>query len=461
MRKKYFYFLVATFIILFFLFIRFYNLDNRLSFDWDQERDAFQISKQIETRLPALIGPRVVGPTGFYLGPYYLYALTPFYLLSNLHPWGSLYFIYVINFIFALLCFFIIKKIFSFKTSVLFLFFWGFNPLILSYETNAWNPILIPIGIISLWQILSMIYRSPNVIRNWIFLGLNLGIFINIHFQYIFLILFTVFFIILSAKKTSPNFKKMVIPFVAFIFTFAPLIIFDLRHNFLNLNLFINFFLPKNPNKFVFNTEMYNPIWTNIFPFLNLIKYGGIVVFIFYFFILALFFKLQKLSNGFNHFFFKSTLFVWIIFPLVFFLWKKLPSDYYYFFVYSFLWVAISTAIVKFYHKYKLFAFCFIFVFALFNVNPILRKLQTPNINLKNKDKAISKIKEIAQNKPLNISFSVPLGMDVGYRYLIGYYKINLSGNWLKDPLVQIVIPPQKNNLKFGGVGVDIPVSLY
>lgn len=459
MKKKYLYFLITIVTILFFLFPRFYNLNNRLSFDWDQERDAFQISKQIETRQPALIGPRVVGPTGFYLGPYYLYALTPFYLISNLHPQGSLYFIYAINIAFAFFSFFIIKKIFSPKIAILFLFFWGFNPLIISYETNAWNPILIPIGILSLWQILSMVYKSPNRILNWIFLGLNLGVFINIHFQYVFLIIFSASFVTFSQKKILLNFKKIFVSLSAFISTFIPLIVFDLRHNFLNTNLFINFFFPKASSKFFINTDMFNPVWGNIFPFLNYVKYGILLVIILYLFFLGLFVKLKNLSQGFKYAFFKSALFLWLVFPIVFFLWKKMPSDYYYFFVYPFLWIAISTTLVKL--NNKLTTICFILVFFLFNINSILNKLQSPSTNLKNKDLAILKIKEIAKNKPLNVSFSVPLGRDTGYRYLIKYYKLNISGKWLEDPLVQIVIPPQKNNIIFGGIGVDVPQKLY
>ena len=86
----------------FFVFLRFYNLDKRVIFDWDQERDAWVIKQILSEKKLTLIGPRVLGPEGFFLGPFFTYLLAPFYLLTSLHPRAIIFFLIAYNF--AFLC---------------------------------------------------------------------------------------------------------------------------------------------------------------------------------------------------------------------------------------------------------------------------------------------------------------------------------------------------------------------
>jgi len=79
-------------ILVIFLFFRFYRINQRVQFDWDQERDA-QVIKEILSGHLTLLGPRVLGPDKFFLAPYFYYLLTPFYLLTNLHPRAIIYFL--------------------------------------------------------------------------------------------------------------------------------------------------------------------------------------------------------------------------------------------------------------------------------------------------------------------------------------------------------------------------------
>ena len=108
MKYKFILLLMVFFV---FCYFRFYNLDKRISFGWDQERDAYQIRDLIINHKLTLIGPRVVGPEGFFLAPYYTYLLTPFYLISNLHPIGSSYLLIIYNLLFFFTAYYVIKKI--------------------------------------------------------------------------------------------------------------------------------------------------------------------------------------------------------------------------------------------------------------------------------------------------------------------------------------------------------------
>jgi len=135
-------------ILILFSFLRFYQLPQRTIFNWDQERDAFEVQK-ILSGDPSLIGPRVLGPQGFFLGPYFYYLLAPFYFLTGGHPQAIVYFLIILNLVFFLAAYLIVKKIWGEKTALIFLFLWTINPA--AIETVAWNPALIPLMIVLIW----------------------------------------------------------------------------------------------------------------------------------------------------------------------------------------------------------------------------------------------------------------------------------------------------------------------
>ncbi|PIS14569.1 hypothetical protein COT64_01910, partial [Candidatus Shapirobacteria bacterium CG09_land_8_20_14_0_10_39_12] len=77
---------ILLFVILFFAaFFRLYRLDQLLGFWYDQGRDALVIWDLIHYQKFFLIGP-VTGIEGIFLGPFYYYLLTPFYLIGRGNP---------------------------------------------------------------------------------------------------------------------------------------------------------------------------------------------------------------------------------------------------------------------------------------------------------------------------------------------------------------------------------------
>ena len=111
--------LLLVVVLVLFLFLRFWQIDNRIQFNWDQERDAWQI-KEILAGNFTLIGPRVLGADNFFLGPYFYYLLAPFYFFSHLHPRGMIYFLLFYNLLFFSFAWLFLKKRFSKKTALLF-----------------------------------------------------------------------------------------------------------------------------------------------------------------------------------------------------------------------------------------------------------------------------------------------------------------------------------------------------
>lgn len=446
-------FLFSVFLL--FSFFRFYNLDKRIGFDWDQEQFSFQIKNIIVNHKLTLIGPRVVNDKGFFLAPYFTYLLVPFYLATNLHPQGLIYFLILFNCLFFFLTFLMIKKIFGSLQAILFLFLWSTNPLLIVYDTIPWWPVTIPLGVIIIWVALYYLYKKNSLI-NWITTGLTLGFFLNMHFQFIFIFFFSCLFLIifLKNKKIFP-FKKIVAFAFSFLITFTPLIIFDLRHNFLNINNLINFFFSKNGA--VGNDRH---VWLTVFSYFlqPLIFFRSITISkIFYFAIFLITIYLYKTKKNFLKNFYLATIILWLSFPLFFILYGQRPSEYYFVFLYPFILIIITD----FFLSVKQLPIIIVFGVLIFFINSkqIINNLQPNIFGLYYKDKAIKKLKKLTKNKKFNVSFDTPLGVNSGYNYLIDLYNIKQTGNW-NDPLVEIRIPPKKDDIRIQNIGIKIPQEL-
>lgn len=88
------------------------------------------------------------------------------------------------------------------------------------------------------------------------------------------------------------------------------------------------------------------------------------------------------------------------------------------------------------------------------------QNLESDKLSLVYRDKLIKNLAKITKGKKFNISYTVPLGRDTGFKYLIEYYRIKQTGNW-NNSLIQIKIPADNSCLiKEGDIGAIIPTEL-
>lgn len=441
------------FVFLLFMFFRFNNFGDRIGFGWDQEQYSTQVRQLIVDHKPVLLGPRTTNERGFFLAPYFTYLIAPFFLLTNLHPVAIGIFLVFFNILFFIGSYFILTYLFSKKTATIFLLFWSINPLAARYDTVAWWPLFIPLGTLMVFFVLKKIFNN-NRSTDWLILGIICGFFINMHVQFAF-ILFFVLISIFSHQHVFGNLKNKLIFVVAFLVMFAPLIIFDLRHNFLNTNLFLGFF-----SKGLADVEPWFFNWT--LPFKNVVKpiiLTKNILMMFIFHVVTAFsqFFLYQKKNGYSKNFYLASFVLWMVFPLIFGIYGQRPSEYYFMFLYPFIYVTLIEILLH--YKKRLLIFIFVILF-LANLRPLFFNLQDDTFSLKFKDELIRKLDNRTKGKKFNISFSTSVGSDAGFRYLINYYKIPYTGNW-NDPLVQIKIPADnKCQIKVNDMGVIIPSEL-
>ncbi|HWS49328.1 MAG TPA: glycosyltransferase family 39 protein [Candidatus Methanoperedens sp.] len=428
--------LLVFLVFVVFILMRMWMLPKTISFGWDQERDAQAVEKIFTQFSLPLIGPRVVGDNGFYLGPYFYYLLAPFYLISSLHPQAMIYFIAFTTTIFFILTFIVFQKLYGQKVTLLFLAIWSFLPATVTQDRISWNPILIPLMFSCLIFTLD---RLKNNKKYFIILGLILGLIFHIHFQGLFYLVFTLIYLI---SKNNKNIKYFFWLLFGFALTFLPLIVFDLRHQGINFNLFINFF--SNSDNSVKSIGAFLPVWSN---FINLIiGINSTAISIIFWSLLLLF----GFINRQKPYIFSFTLLLFIT-PIAFMIYGKRPSEYYF----NYLLPIIILYLSIFISQLKLPYYLIIPLYFLFSFNSF-KSIRPSPTSLFYKNDIVQKAKEILQDKSVYISYDTPLGENNGFDYLIKHYKISRSNN-PNDPGVQFIIPKKELLPTSGDISLFIP----
>lgn len=333
--------------------------------------------------------------------------------------------------------------------------FWTINPLMARYDTVAWNPTLIPISVLIVWLILKKIYDN-NGIKNWFLLGVVIGFFMHLHVQFAFVILFICISLFLMRKHSKPDVLRVILFILPIVLSFTPLILFDLRHEFLNLKAVQGFFAHRADN-IESSFFAWIPVFENDIQPIAIIR-SFLVAFLFYFGIFSMQFFMFTNKKGFLKIFYAASMMLWILFPLVFAKYGQRPSEYYFIFLYLFIYITI----VDFFYTIKKIPVLFFLLILLFGFNfkTLQNNLHTDYYSLKYKDQLVRQLAEKMKGKIFNLSYTTALTTDYGFRYLVDYYKLNPTGNW-KDPLVQIKIPVDDQCLiKVANMGVIIPKEL-
>ncbi len=435
------------------IFFRAYNLEKRLPFAWDQERDAEMAWQIIKTGKPTLIGPRVISDDAFYLGPLWYYLITPFYFLFGMDPIAAGVLMILLGVLTSLTVYFVTKHLLGIREAITVSLIW-----VSLGDIVAWNPVLIPFA-----TALLLFFLVKIVDGEYKFIPFSLlliGLAMQLHFQAVFFLIPFILAIFFCIKKFNKfPFKSLSIGTALFLLTFLPIIIFDLRHEFLNakgvLKLFFNSNENSNPHfisRFVLLWEKFLQTCVFFIPRIYEINTKLIVgSIVFLFSVRGI--LVSKLSDQ------KKNLILSIILfpPLLYPLYKGEISEYYFSLVSVPLLIGFSNGLFKI----RLFNLNYFLIFSIMlwvfigRLSLILTK--EDNQSLYYKKEAVKYIVNQKIDPIFNVSYSVPLNSDVGFKYLFRFYGREPQ-NIPAGHLWTIVIPPDGENVpplvSSGGVGV-------
>ncbi len=214
------------------IFLRFYQLEERAQFNWDQVDNAWAAKNiLIEHKLP-LLGPYAKGSSsGIQIGPAYYYLITPFYWLFKLDPIASPIFAGITSIFTFFVLFYIIKKLFSFNIALIAVFINTVAFSGMGFDRTQWNVNFLPsVSLIILYALYKVLNGSA---RHLLLLAAGMGALFHIHLTAIFfpmIVLLTSPLIIFRYKDRKKEFfKYLAISAPLFLIWFVPLFISNLQ----------------------------------------------------------------------------------------------------------------------------------------------------------------------------------------------------------------------------------------
>ncbi len=255
------------------IFLRFYNFSGFVTFLGDQGRDAIIIKRILYGQhFPAIGAPTSVGQV--YLGPFYYYFIAPWLLIFHFNPLGLAVGVAIFSCAFILINYFIVKELFDDKTALISSFLIAFSYVLIDLSRFSWNPNLLPLfSLLTIYFFIKAI--KTGYWKFYLLFGAFLAFSIQLHYLALSLLLPI---LILSLPKLFSNFLKFLGSAAIFLFFSTPLLIFDLRHQFLNTRNFLALFKESSSvkanilknffdtfstlNFYIFNTKF--SFWINI-----------------------------------------------------------------------------------------------------------------------------------------------------------------------------------------------------
>lgn len=396
-----FYLLIICFFTLFFSILK---ISKGYTFEWDQSDDATKVFSIISQKKPLLIGPRVSNENGFFVGPYHYYFLLPFYLLTNGDPVAGSYAVIFINILTVLVSFILIKKISNEKNALI-------STLLISVCLGkiCWSVMYTPLIAITAFFIC---YQAINKRFYFPLAMLFAGFISNLHLVPISLIPVILISFILSKHK--PKLKDIFLGIILFILPFIPIIIFDFRHDFLNINKIILFIKGQSGSEVIGIQNLWlRSFWRslnifNIFP-------KDIERFIILLFIVIFPFFIKKIKI-------RILIFVWVLLPLIVLSqYHGAISEYYYGMITALIPFLLSFFLTKIINN-NFILYLFIFLFLLFVTGKTYSR-EKESISLDDKKAVVQYLVNQKQDQPFNLSYETDVLMNFGFDYLFNYYQ--------------------------------------
>lgn len=362
------------------LFLRLYRLEEFITFLGDQGRDAIIIKRIITLEHWPAIGP--VSSVGqVFLGPFFYYLMSPFLLLFNFNPVGLAFGTALLSVIFLTIFYFWLKKIDKIL-AIFFVFLVVFSSILVQSARFSWNPNLLPYFSFTTLYFFAQFFKTKKPF--FIFLtGIFYAFCIQLHYLALFLILPISFFslfnfkYLLKEKSLSVLIKEITLFFLGFVLVNLPLILFDLKNNFLNSKNFIHTLTQVSE---AYGGSFWQRFWETNINFFKYIFNFEINQFLILIILLSLFFGYfilpKKLKND---FFIKINFFNFFLYLFVFACLNSFRFWHYYQQIYLSFFLILAVIGYSLFKKNYFFKFLIILFLIFFIKNqlayyPFLKK---------------------------------------------------------------------------------------
>lgn len=468
------YFLPLLMIFLLSLFMRLYRIDEAF-FNFDQDRDAWEMKKMIVERKPTLIGPDIRrGRLKFFLGPYHYYFFLPSLVAAKLDPLGPIVFAALVGSLTTLLVFYLGKELFN-STVGLFASIIHAGSFFLSENDRLpWNPFHLSYLTVLLLYFLIKTMRGRSLF--FPLAALVLGLLIQIHPTTIFLASLVILVgMYLIRKRYKYTKMSILLSLAAFFLVLSPLFFFEIRHHFLNSSLLWQSIQTRSmgeggmdllggfwPVLSYIQQEIVN-VFTQGRDYTSIIEGQWLVVIP----VLFLLFRKWKMEERRDYHTILFLLTPWLIYLIGFSLFLGKVSaasqegelQLYYFtpVAFGYIYIVSYCLFLLWQANFpKKFLVSLLSIFLLLSIN--WRVKFENGYSYGAKKKAVQFIAERANDKPFSLKVidNHAFGYLDGFRYLFSLYGEGDYTNY-SYPTFIISIPPKMSDTRFGNIGVTVP----
>lgn len=181
------------------LFLRFYEIETKSIFLYDQVDSAWAAKHIIVDHRFPLIGPENKVNSGFFIGPLYYYLISVFYYFTNLDPIAAGLFAGFTSIIGFFTLFIVTKKLFSFNIALIAVFINTVSYAAIDFDRVQWEPNFIPIvGLLTFYFLYKILLGNE---KNILYLSIVLALSFHVH-------LTPAVFLPIIASITLPFFPK-------------------------------------------------------------------------------------------------------------------------------------------------------------------------------------------------------------------------------------------------------------
>ncbi len=230
---------VIVFIILLAAFLRFYKIDEYMTFLGDEGRDMLIMRKiWIEGDIPFIGPPMSVG--GLYLGPLYYYLIAIATGIFWLNPIAAAGMNALFGIATAGLIYYLGRSWFGRIAGTISAFLYALSPVTIIYSKSSWNPN--PGPFFALLAVLGIykVHRTGNML--WLILtGAAFAFAVNMHYLSLLLgpvlLMLWIYELLLHSRgklKRKNILLGTTLAVMAFLVLMSPLFLFEVKHNFPN-----------------------------------------------------------------------------------------------------------------------------------------------------------------------------------------------------------------------------------
>lgn len=444
------------------VFLRFFELKSRFIYNHDHDLISWIVKDILIDKHLRLIGQET-STQGIFIGPLYYYLQIPFLLIFKMDPIAQVVTSSLIGLFGIFSAYYVFSKVFGKDVGFISSFIYSVSFYMVNNDREA-VPTM-PVIIWSMWffYCLDLLLKGKQK-KGYFLLGILIGLVWNLNLALLILVPLVLVAQLLSKKKLK--IKNLLLGGLNLIIISIPLIVFEVRHNFLQTRSFITsltvdqgamvhgwekvrrviYLFSKDISGLLSSHLVHIPFESGLvlmialFVFLVyrrvLDKRRAIIVSLWFVLYLAFFSSYSKVVS---EYYLNGTMIIWIV---LFVLW-------------------IAYLFKK--KKYRIWAIIILFFFGIMNIYKFLT-WRAAGDKYVNRMDAVTAIREDAERRQypcVAISYITNPGYNLGYRYL--FY---LEGLFIKRPdsgapVYTIIFPlgkdSVKENVRFGGIGLIHP----